>query len=104
MGQRSIGFGRVAGIAGNPEHLVIDKDQLGGVFGDIAGIRNDHGDRLSDVTRFMICQRGKRQGLLDQRIRHQQGKGFVAQIRREIIEREDRMHPWQRACGGYVYL
>ena len=80
------------------QHIVIDRDQRGSVFGKIAILGDDDGDRLADEGDFAVSQR-KRPALV------KLGAGIrrphhapLPERRREIVEREHRDHA--RLCAG----
>ncbi len=52
--RRAVG-GRVRDAGRRGQRLVVDLDQLAGVLGDVARVRDHHGDRLADVA-HAICR------------------------------------------------
>jgi hypothetical protein len=84
------------GIDDGRQHLVFNQDGVGGISGDVAVDRHDHGDRFADVADHVHGHRP-----MDRR-----GEGCADGHRREELgnlgAREDRLHAVHRSRGARV--
>ncbi len=69
-------------IGDDGQRLEIDRDQLGGVLGEIAAFRHDPDDRLADVTHLVARERQDRRRAIALHARGREQRRDLAQILR----------------------
>ena len=81
MGERCAGFDCVQTIRDRGESVVIDFDEGGCVFRDIARIRHNHRNRLADIAGLVLHQHHRGEQLADGRIGHEEGERLLGRLR-----------------------
>ncbi len=82
---------RVAAIAGGGEHLVVDRDRGGGVFGEIAIVRDHHRDGLADIADLAARERMLGAQRRDGGIGHRHRQALGGEAARHVPRGEHRM-------------
>jgi hypothetical protein len=108
--RRRVGRDRSAHVRNRRQRLELDFDALCRILGDWTVVRNYHRDRITNVA-DLITHQHERGNVLPQatagepdNLAHRlpEGRSLRAQMRHEIIERENHMHAAHRACRARV--
>ena len=89
MGERRVGAHGVAAVADDRQRIVIDHDERGRVFRNVAAVRDDRGDRLAHMHHFRIGQHGTMQFLPIGGARQGDAQKPVGEMRRDVLHRQD---------------
>ena len=84
MGERRAGRERRAAVRHRRQRLVVDRDQRGGVLGDVARLRDHDRDRLADEGHLVLGEHERRDVRRQLRGAELQRQPFVGQKRREM--------------------
>ena len=94
--ERSAGLHTLARVDDGRQLLVVDLEQRERVLGDVAAVRNDDGDGVSDEAHLLLRERAlEERDELRQRVHAHRDRADVTHVRGQ----EHRLHAWQRASG-----
>ena len=100
---RRAGRERLAAIGDGGQQVVVDVDQGRGVLGNVAAVGDDDGDGLAHIGHLAVGE-----GEAPHAVERRAGIGMphhaaLGHHRREVVEREHRMHAGQRQRGVLRY-
>jgi hypothetical protein len=98
MGKRRIGRDRIEAVGNRGQDVVIDFDEGGRVFGNVARLGDHHRDGLADIASLGVHQHHRREQLRDRRVGHEQRQRLLCR-RRQVGIGQHEMHAGKRARG-----